>query len=67
MHNIELIKTCLETKLFSYEIEYRKVDFVGPQVGNQDDKIRIMAMLLSFLSIMIYIWIRSEWQFGMRF
>jgi preprotein translocase subunit SecF len=24
----------------------------------------IMAMLLSFLSIMVYIWIRFEWQFG---
>ena len=63
MHNIELIKTALKQN-FSYEIEYRKVDFVGPQVGNQMIKSGIMAMLLSFLSIMIYIWIRFEWQFG---
>ena len=34
MHNIELIKSALKQN-FPYEIEYRKVDFVGPQVGNQ--------------------------------
>ena len=63
MHNIELIKSALKQN-FPYEIEYRKVDFVGPQVGNQMIKSGIMAMFLSFLSIMIYIWIRFEWQFG---
>lgn len=63
MHNIEVIKSTLKQN-FPYEIEYRKVDFVGPQVGNQMIKSGIMAMLLSFLSIMVYIWIRFEWQFG---
>ncbi len=63
MHNIELIKSALKQN-FPYEIEYRKVDFVGPQVGNQMIKSGIMAMLLSFLSIMVYIWVRFEWQFG---
>ena len=63
MHNIELIKSVLKQN-FPYEIEYRKVDFVGPQVGNQMIQSGIMAMLLSFLSIMVYIWIRFEWQFG---
>ena len=63
MHNIELIKSALKQN-FPYKIEYRKVDFVGPQVGNQMIQSGIMAMLLSFLSIMVYIWIRFEWQFG---
>ncbi len=63
MHNIELIKSALKQN-FPYEIEYRKVDFVGPQVGNQMIQSGIMAILLSFLSIMVYIWIRFEWQFG---
>jgi preprotein translocase subunit SecF len=63
MHNIELIKSALKQN-FPYEIEYRNVDFVGPQVGNQMIQSGIMAMLLSFLSIMVYIWIRFEWQFG---
>ncbi|MFK7968628.1 MAG: protein translocase subunit SecF [Rickettsiaceae bacterium] len=63
MHNIELIKSALAQN-FPYEFEYRKVDFVGPQVGNQMIKSGITALLLSFASIMIYIWIRFEWQFA---
>lgn len=63
MHNIELIKSAL-TQNFPYEFEYRKVDFVGPQVGNQMIKSGVMALMLSFISIMIYIWIRFEWQFA---
>ena len=63
MQNIELIKSALKQN-FPYEFEYRKVDFVGPQVGNQMIRSGIMAMLLSFLSIMVYIWIRFEWQFA---
>jgi preprotein translocase subunit SecF len=63
MHNIELIKAALKQN-FSYEFEYIKVDFVGPQVGSQMIKSGIMAMLLAFLAIMVYIWIRFEWHFA---
>lgn len=50
---------------FPYEIDYRKVDFVGPQVGGSLIKSGIYAVSLSFLGIMIYIWMRFEWQFGL--
>jgi preprotein translocase subunit SecF len=63
MNNIALIKSALE-KNFSYKFDYRKVDFVGPQVGRQMIMSGAMAMLLSFIGIMLYIWIRFEWQFG---
>lgn len=63
MNNITLIKKTLEEN-FSYNFEYRKIDFVGPQVGNQMINAGIMAMLLSFISIMLYVWVRFEWQFG---
>ncbi len=63
MQNIELIKSALAQN-FPYQFEYRKVDFVGPQVGNQMIKSGLTALILSFLSIMIYIWIRFEWQFA---
>ena len=63
MQNIELIKSALAQN-FPYQFEYRKVDFVGPQVGNQMIKSGVTALILSFLSIMIYIWIRFEWQFA---
>ncbi|MDF2965186.1 MAG: secF [Rickettsiaceae bacterium] len=63
MKNIEIIKETLK-KNFNLKIEYRKIDFVGPQVGEQLIKAGIQAMLLAFLAIMIYIWIRFEWQYG---
>ncbi|MES2214701.1 MAG: protein translocase subunit SecF [Pseudomonadota bacterium] len=62
--NIELIKDAIKSN-FPYEVDYRTVDFVGPQVGTQLITAGAQAMLLSFLAIMIYIWIRFEWQFGL--
>jgi preprotein translocase subunit SecF len=62
--NIQLVKTTLQNH-FPHEFEYRKVDFVGPQVGNELIKAGFMAMVLSFLGIMSYIWVRFEWYFGL--
>ncbi len=64
MQNIELIKSTLQQHL-PYKYEYRKVDFVGPQVGAQLIKSGITALALAFVAIMIYIWIRFEWYFGL--
>lgn len=60
---IELIKATLKNN-FPYDFEYRKVDFVSPQVGGQLVRSGAMAMGLAFLAIMTYIWIRFEWYFG---
>ncbi|MEY3196675.1 MAG: preprotein translocase subunit SecF [Pseudomonadota bacterium] len=60
---VEVIKSELN-KHFGDNIEYRKVDFVGPQVGWHLIKSGIYAVCFSFLAIMIYVWIRFEWQFG---
>jgi preprotein translocase subunit SecF len=61
---IDLVKNTLKNN-FSSEFDYRKIDYVGPQVGNQLIKAGAMALLFSFLGIMIYIWIRFEWYFGL--
>ncbi len=58
------IKNILEKDL-NYKIEYRKVDFVGPQVGSHLIKSSIQAILLAFVFIMIYVWFRFEWQFSL--
>lgn len=64
LQNINLIKNTLNNQV-PYKLEYRKVDFVGPQVGSQLIKSGLIALTLSFLAIMVYIWLRFEWYFGM--
>ena len=63
MENIELIKNAIKDN-FSNDIEYRKVDFVGPQVGTEMIRSGTFAMFLAFLAIMFYVWLRFEWYFG---
>lgn len=45
-------------------IDYRKIEFVGPTVGKELVRNGIMAVLLSFAAIMMYVWFRFEWQYG---
>ncbi len=45
-------------------IDYRRVEFVGPQVGGELIKAGLLAIILSVAGILVYIWIRFEWQFG---
>lgn len=44
--------------------EYRRVEFVGPQVGSELKKAGLEAFLLSVGGILVYVWFRFEWQFG---
>lgn len=45
-------------------IEYRNIEFVGPTVGKELIKSGIMATVLACIGIMMYVWFRFEWQFG---
>ena len=49
---------------FNDSFVYRKTDFVGPQVGAELITKGLAALFISFLVIMVYIWIRFDWQFG---
>lgn len=60
---VESIKKTLESN-FDENFEYRKVDFVGPQIGYELIMAGAQSIILAFLAIMVYIWFRFEWQFG---
>ncbi|MCK5373993.1 MAG: protein translocase subunit SecF [Alphaproteobacteria bacterium] len=46
------------------EVDYRRIEFVGPQVGSELKLKGLYAVLFSLIGIMTYIWFRFEWQFG---
>ncbi len=46
-------------------IDYRRVEFVGPTVGQELIEAGTLAVLLAMGGILIYIWFRFEWQFGL--
>ena len=62
---IESVKASLQQHFPDQKIEYRKIDFVGPQVGRQLIFSGAQAIIFAFLAIMVYVWIRFEWQFGL--
>ncbi len=45
--------------------EYRRVENVGPQVGDELNTAGIVASVLAMVAIALYIWIRFEWQFAL--
>lgn len=47
------------------KFEVRRVDMVGPKVGSDLKKNGILAVIISFILILIYIAIRFEWRFAL--
>ncbi len=44
--------------------DFRRVENVGPKVSSELLKSGIVAITLSLLAMLVYIWIRFEWQFS---
>ncbi|MGE4218581.1 MAG: protein translocase subunit SecF [Alphaproteobacteria bacterium] len=44
--------------------EYRRIEFVGPTVGAELQESATWAVLAAVGAILLYIWFRFEWQFG---
>ena len=45
--------------------EVRRVEFVGPQVGEELAEYGALALLVTAAGIVLYLWIRFEWRFGL--
>ena len=61
---IEEIKTNLD-KSFGNNFNFRRVENVGPKVSEELLKSGIIAISVALILMLIYIWIRFEWQFSL--
>ncbi|MBL6959254.1 MAG: protein translocase subunit SecF [Rhodospirillales bacterium] len=57
---VEAVKAALGTS-----VEYRRTEFVGPKVSEELFWDGVSAVAAAIFAILIYIWFRFEWQFGM--
>ena len=46
------------------DVQYRRVEQVGPRVGDELIRAGTLAVLLAMGAMLLYIWFRFEWQFG---
>ncbi len=60
---IENIKTKLSSSIG--DVDFRRVENVGPKVSSELLKSGVIAITLSLAAMLIYIWIRFEWQFSL--
>ena len=45
--------------------EVRRVEYVGPQVGEELAEYGALALLVTAIGIVLYLWVRFEWRFGL--
>ncbi len=57
---VERVKATLPSN-----VEYRRTEFVGPQVSQELFRDGVFAVLFAIFGILAYIWFRFEWQFGL--
>tara|TARA_B100000674_G_scaffold418627_1_gene369143 strand:- start:5 stop:898 length:894 start_codon:yes stop_codon:yes gene_type:complete len=60
---IDNIKTKLSSSIGT--VDFRRVENVGPKVSAELLQSGIIAIVLSLAAMLIYIWIRFEWQFSL--
>ena len=57
------VEETIETQIAGAEV--RRVEFVGPKVSGELLQAGVIAIVLAVLAVLIYIWLRFEWQFGL--
>jgi len=60
----QLVAVELAKKALGNEVNYRRTEFVGPKVGGELIEAGVTAVLLALGAMLVYIWFRFEWQFG---
>lgn len=60
---IERVKAAVD-ELAGPGVEYRRSEFVGPRVSQELFIGGIWALLISLAGVLLYLWFRFEWQYG---
>jgi preprotein translocase SecF subunit len=60
---VELIKEALAQRLGD-GLVWQRAEFVGPKVSSELLRNGVYAVLVSFAGVLIYLWFRFEWQYG---
>jgi preprotein translocase SecF subunit len=58
------IKAALDKVIQGGKPDYRRTEVVGPKVSGELKQQGFIAMTLAILAMVIYVWFRFEWQFG---
>lgn len=61
---IDTVRTELAAALGD-EITYRRTEFVGPKVSAELLRDGLLAISITLVAVLIYIWFRFEWQYGL--
>ena len=66
VNNSNLIQTIKQTlsENLSAEVDFRRVENVGPKVSSELLESSIIAISLALAAMLFYIWVRFEWQFS---
>jgi len=60
---VDRIKAAL-AESYGEDLSYRRVEFVGPKVSGELLWAGTQAVIYALIAVLIYIWFRFEWQFG---
>ncbi|MFC7050794.1 protein translocase subunit SecF [Emcibacter nanhaiensis] len=61
---VEEVKATLD-KTVEGEVSFRRTETVGPKVSGELIEDGVLSVTLAVLAVLVYIWFRFEWQFGL--
>lgn len=61
---IDKVRGLLDATFGAGQVDYRRIEYVGPQVGEELKKDGLIAIIIAITGIMAYIWVRFNWQYG---
>ena len=61
---VEVVREAL-ARVIGDRVEYRRVEFVGPKVSAELIEAGVIAVALAIVLMLVYIWFRFEWHFGL--